>query len=33
MADGLSSDDIKCSRRYYARQKARAVLFVRVPGK
>ena len=33
MSDGLSDDDIKGLAAYYARQKARAVVFVTVPGK
>jgi cytochrome c553 len=33
MADGLSDDEIKNLAAYYAAQKARAVVFVIVPGK
>ena len=33
MSDGLSDDDIKGLAAHYARQKARAVVFVTVPGK
>ena len=33
MSDGLHDDDIKGLAAYYTRQKARAVVFVTVPGK
>ena len=33
MADGLSEDDIENLAAHYAHQKARAVLFVPLPGK